>query len=92
MLDRILDTKNAISKMFISQGYPIDSMLHSMLKQFETRIGDNWSTLNMYGNPLFLSKDFGARRLKYISQLAIKRPFGYSPLYFLLLWGHVFLK
>ena len=39
MLDRILDTK--ISKMFISQGYPINSMLHSILKQFETRIGDN---------------------------------------------------
>ena len=77
---------------FISEGYPINRMLHNVLKEFKTRIGDNWSTLNMYGNPLFLSKDFGARRLKYISQLAIKRPFGYSPLYFLLPWGHVFLK
>ena len=82
VLGRILNS--AISTNLISQGYPINSMLHSMLKQFETRIGDNQSTLNMYGNPLFLSKDFGARRLKYISQLAIKRPFGYSPLYFLL--------
>ena len=46
----------------------------------------------MPGNPFFLAKDFGARRLKQITQVAIKRQFGYSPLYFLLPWGHVFLK